>query len=414
MNEPDFEVATTVSTPTQKEATRTLRDKGTRFLDFLSAVAKLQGNKPQRQLKSSESFILSSQLPSIPKLIKVGPSRNKNVWLTVHQPAKPKPAVLPHQISDFVDPRSIRRTTSSPKLGGTDYILLENTALNADGSISRPKQRNAHQKLQEIKDIFNNWKVTEWPDWVAANKDLENAYDLYQQLFNLYLRQDQDSDYFELLFGHAILTWNGRNKVAYPLILTTAHIIFKQETGTIQVEEVGQSRMSVAPYADTDLLGYPLLNDLQESFNKEPISPWDLAEFPVFEKKLLLQLGANSKRNLGLNLDPTEDPTLQTGWTLFMRKRTDNRSLFYKNLAKKLRSSDYLPEAFDSIFSDTKTIDAALGKNGEKASDGTADRILMPLPSNQEQQRIAYRLAQNAGITVQGPQGPENPTPSST
>lgn len=37
--------------------------------------------------------------------------------------------------------------------------------------------------------------------------------------------------------------------------------------------------------------------------------------------------------------------------------------------------------------------------------DGTADRLLMPLPSNDEQERIARQLAKARGVTVQGPPG---------
>src|SRR6202021_100602 len=36
---------------------------------------------------------------------------------------------------------------------------------------------------------------------------------------------------------------------------------------------------------------------------------------------------------------------------------------------------------------------------------GTAQRLLMPLPTNPEQERVALRLAEHRGVTVQGPPG---------
>jgi hypothetical protein len=40
-----------------------------------------------------------------------------------------------------------------------------------------------------------------------------------------------------------------------------------------------------------------------------------------------------------------------------------------------------------------------------KLAPGTAQRLLMPLPTNPEQERVALRLAEHRGVTVQGPPG---------
>ena len=51
-----------------------------------------------------------------------------------------------------------------------------------------------------------------------------------------------------------------------------------------------------------------------------------------------------------------------------------------------------------------------LDQEGSRADEGTlalqaAERLLMPLPTNPEQEAVARRLAEHRGVTVQGPPG---------
>src|SRR5690606_25814435 len=60
-----------------------------------------------------------------------------------------------------------------------------------------------------------------------------------------------------------------------------------------------------------------------------------------------------------------------------------------------------------SVVADSDRVDAAMRAMGQAvtADDGTAERLLMPLPANDEQKRIARQLATSRGVTVQGPPG---------
>ncbi len=48
-------------------------------------------------------------------------------------------------------------------------------------------------------------------------------------------------------------------------------------------------------------------------------------------------------------------------------------------------------------------LDRILSKNGSWPQ--AAEQLLMPLPTNPEQERVARRLAEHRGVTVQGPPG---------
>lgn len=180
-------------------------------------------------------------------------------------------------------------------------------------------------------------------------------------------------------------------------------MVFDEDNGTIQVLPQGNSRMSTGPWDATDLFGFRTLTELQTRFNSDPVDLWDPDEYREFESHIVTSLGSSARVNDGIDLSADEEPRLQRGWVLMLRNRTDNRDAFYRRLAEKLQHSNQMPVAFDSLFSDSKTIRTALG--GIPADDGTADRLLMPLPANEEQKRIIRQLAKSAGVTVQGPPG---------
>lgn len=384
----------------QQQARAILKDKGTRFLDYLAAVAQTFAMKTPRRVQDSEEYILSSQIPSIPSLFRIGPSQSDHVWFAMRQPPKPEPVPVPAELSQYLNRVTIKRTTQTPKLNTRFDELVDSCAFNEEHPT--PAMLRARGQAHRIRTLFSSWKNGIWEPWKTKTKPLEQASDLYQKLFDMYVRLDKDSDYVELLFGHCILTWSGRQTVDYPLILTGAHMIFKEDTGSILIEASTTSRMSVAPFGDSDLPGYRLLAKYQDAFNDGPVDVWDEHGAKELRQRIVGQLGVNAYIGDSLNLQPGEDPVLQRGWCLMLRKRMDNASAFYRGLSKKLRETDYLPEAFDSMFSDISTVQVALG---DRPADDISDRLLMPLPANNEQKRIIRQLADNSGVTVQGPPG---------
>lgn len=384
----------------REEARSRLRDKGSRFLDYLSALAREQGSKPQQQIEKSLAHILSTQLPDVPELFVIGPNAKSNAWFTMRQAPKPAPVSIPESLKPYIEPRSVKKTTSRPKLGAKFKTLKEQAA---DKTLTKTERFEISERITQISHAFAQWNSTTWVQWCSTSKLPEQAYDLYQKLFSMYLQVSNESDTTEMVFGHAILTWSGRRKVDYPLVLTTVHMVFREDSGMIQIIPEGDPRMSTAPWESTDLFGFRTLAELQSRFNSNPIDLWDQAEYREFESRIVTSLGSNARINDGIDLMADDEPRLQRGWVLMLRNRADNRDLFYRKLSEKLQNSDQLPVAFDALFSDMKTIRTALGDAPE--DDGTADRLLMPLPANDEQKRIIRQLAKSAGVTVQGPPG---------
>lgn len=371
-----------------------LRDRGSRFLGYLSAVSKV-GLKPVRILEPGEDVILSSDLPNHPSII-VGPSERRNAWLTVRKTRKPNDVRIPAELRRYIDPRSVADTTCEPRLNDEFAMLKED--------VDRENAWNGGrlQMVKRVKSAFEVWKEQTWRPWVAATQPQERAFRLYQKMFDLYLRLDQTLDYSELIFGHCVLTWKGRQRVAYPLVLTGMQLIFREDTGDIEVVPSTEPRMVLDPVDGTDLPGYSVLGRLQDRFNDQPSDLWNEIELQNLENSIVQSMGSYGQLGDDLSLVPEMDPVLHRGWVLALRKRADNHGRFYDALAQKLRESDELPLAFEAIFSDPRILEDTFGNEGEEEA---VQRILMPLPANDEQRRIISQLSHNAGVTVQGPPG---------
>ena len=371
-----------------------LRDRGSRFLGYLSAVSKV-GLKPVRVLEPGEDVILSSDLPDYPSIV-VGPGERRNAWLTVRKTHRPAGVRIPAELRRYIDPRSVADTTCQPKLND-EFAMLKK-----DADRGTKWEGGRLQTIERVKYAFEVWRERTWEPWVVATRPQDRAFRLYQKMFDLYLRLDQNSDYFELVFGHCVLTWEGRHRVAYPLVLTGMQLVFREDTGDIEVVPSDGPHIVLDPVDGVDLPGYGVLSRLQDRFNDQPSDLWDEIELHDLENSIVHNLGSYGQLREGISLAPTGDPVLHQGWVLALRKRADNHGRFYDALARKIQGSEELPLAFESIFSDPRTLEDIFVNEAEEE---TARRILTPLPANDEQRRIISRLSHHAGVTVQGPPG---------
>lgn len=281
-----------------------LRDRGSRFLGYLSAVSKV-GLKPVRILEPGEDVILSSDLPNHPSII-VGPSDRRNAWLTVRKTRKPNDVRIPAELRRYIDPRSVADTTCEPRLNDEFAMLKED--------VDRENAWNGGrlQMVKRVKSAFEVWKEQTWRPWVAATQPQERAFRLYQKMFDLYLRLDQTLDYSELIFGHCVLTWKGRHRVAYPLVLTGMQLIFREDTGDIEVVPSAEPRMALDPVDGTDLPGYSVLGRLQDRFNDQPSDLWNEIELQNLENSIVQSMGSYGQ--LGDDLSRAGDGSGITSW----------------------------------------------------------------------------------------------------
>nr|WP_306461812.1 histone-like nucleoid-structuring protein Lsr2 [Microbacterium sp. ZXX196] len=201
---------------------------------------------------------------------------------------------------------------------------------------------------------------------------------------------------------------DGTTSIVTPMLTARVIVQVDPKDATIRVVPEQAVELELDGVEGANVPGLDGLVALQALLRESPPDPWNSDERLAVRERISAPLGIDATLVDSYDpVDPTKAPQINDGWALFVRKRPMRQERFYDELAHKIRDEQFLPEGLASVVADRDRVDDALRALGQPvtANDGTADRLLMPLPANAEQVRIAGQLATSRGVTVQGPPG---------
>ncbi|GAA2155403.1 AAA domain-containing protein [Actinomadura napierensis] len=342
--------------------------------DYLGALAQEVYAKPIRHVGEYDAVASPDELPAHAS-VQVGEGAG-DAWLRVAKTPKPHPPGWPAGITDAV--RDVAR--DDPR---------------------RPPElpEDADEKVREV---FERWLEDVWTPWAESARDAVAARELYETLFRMRQRMRADEATHELVWGHGVLGWNhGGHRLCHPLLVTRMRIVFDQESGEIAIVPDG------TPALETDFLqglGVAGLDRLEELRGTAP-DPWTPEEARPFYRRVVAPLGLDGRVGAGPGLPEVGDaPVVAETWRLFVRRRRVMFLRFFEQLKKAVAAGDRLPAPMVALAAGE---DAARDVLAEGAGDWAhvAERLLLPLAANDEQEQIARKLARHSGVTVQGPPG---------
>lgn len=401
---------------------RKVVDQSSRLLDYLSAVAREIGPEPVRDVRQHEFTLWPKDVPTH-RAVLLGPTQDRPTWLQVRRVPAPAPVQVPDDLEPFLDRQSVREPSDEPRLrpDAVDEWLraqvpdVESTDAAEDAEDSDELegaddvQERREALRSEIDKSFSTWHDTTWATWVeTVTPDLE-ARSLYGKLYELHLRADSEQDQYEVVWGHAVMSYRGDGaSVVAPLLTTPVVVEMDTDDGTVRVSPERTVELELDALEGVGLSGFDDLVGLRTSLREFPPDPWSEDELVGVRRQLIAPLGLDA--SLTDSQEPATSgsaPVLNDGWVLMLRKRPLRQERFYDELADTMRESERVPDALASVVADKDLVDEALRSIGHEVdrNDGTADRMLMPLPTNDDQERIARQLAHARGVTVQGPPG---------
>lgn len=329
-------------------------------------------------------------------------------WLRVAKapvpPAPPVPEkIVPYLVTGVNDPA--REPAFGPDFG---EIVAGETAGEPDDLAIQAARRDA--RAERLKTLLREYVDGPWREWAPRAELALRARALYDELFDLRLRLQRDSAFIELVWGHAILSWTVRQaRVVHPLVTTQVQLTFDAETGTITVEPdaFGQHQMDIDFLQGLKLSGFDLLIDIRDGFRAAPVGPFD-AEARGLCERLLGPLGQDGQVVDALTPPPPgTTPRITATWVLMVRRRSTMYRRFFGGLREALDTGQAdVPAPLVAVVADEPgklDLDRSPGDDG--GWHRAAERLLMPLPTNPEQEDVARRLATHRGVTVQGPPG---------
>lgn len=405
--------------------------QASRLLDFLSAVAREVGPEPVRDVNRQEFLVWPAEVPTH-HAVQLGPSATRTSWLEVSRLPEPEAVAIPDELSGLLVQKSTESPDREPELSVAEVEsfvdkrfplppLAEVDGVQSDvvdeernpdsGAAFEHELRAAERAklLEEIQVRFTRWRETTWQAWVDRTRPTIAARRLYGRLYELHLWAEREKATYEVVWGHCVMTCSiGGKSIVAPMLVAPMTVEVDPDDASIRVVPETPVELELDAIEGVGLDGLEALAALRARLTTEPPDLWSADQRLAVRRQIVAPLGLEARivEDEGRGAHPSA-PVLDDEWTLYLRKRPMRQERFYDELAEKLQAEDFLPEALASVVADKDVLDSALASIGHTvdSDDGTADRLLMPLPANDDQERIARQLARSRGVTVQGPPG---------
>lgn len=369
----------------------TVRPRVVRLLEYLEAVKGLR-EQPVRDIADyQDRRWWAGDIPDHPACAVT--VTGTEPWLTVSKAEVPPPPEVPSEIEPYLR-AAVTSPDREPEFGESFSCSLADQPLEA----------------HRLREQLRQYTEGPWRIWAPGAREALRARALYEDLYDLRLRLQRESAMFELTWGHGILSWlTDGSRIVHPMVTVQAQLSFDDETGAISVvPDTTAPHLEIDFFQGLGLNGFDLLVDIRERFRTDPIGPFDERSDHLY-RQLLAPLGLDGRiADADRAVPPTAAPTIAATWVLLVRRRTTLFRRFFAGLRDALLSGEVaVPAPLAAVVAqDPSRLDqeAVAGEN-EIAGDRSAQRLLMPLPTNPEQEEVARRLAQHRGVTVQGPPG---------
>ncbi len=192
------------------------RDKAIRLFTYLKDLCALRTTQV-RNVKTFDQVFWLSDLPhhrlcrsAIWRLTDPpSPASGQHVdpWIEIRKPALKSPPELPDELEPWIKDEEL--TDSSLSEPGF-YEQIPLSALQGDSGNTDP---NALASINDYPHVFDKWGnyVEKWKPWADEDRELQKVQKAYNQLFNIYQRQEKLGEQYEVIVGAGLLLWTSPN-----------------------------------------------------------------------------------------------------------------------------------------------------------------------------------------------------------
>jgi very-short-patch-repair endonuclease len=384
--QPELSVA--VSTGPEERA-RTLS-----LIDFL-ADYDARRNPPVYDIRRYDLFLLGdTDLPAVPGVC-LSPAGA--AWLTVDFLDFPERPEVAAELADLLGDSS----TISPHV--------------------RPEVRTRPDEAKPDEPGFDpelvaageQWVVAVWEPFASRWAEVAAAKALHRDLFEQRERLAVDRESVELVWGFGRLRWaHDGELVDYPLISIPVEVEQDEGTQQIRVCPAGAPEVEARCLAGLSLADRVGFMSIRQSVNDRGTDLWDAQILQGLLRPLIRAIdheGAVVER--ARRPSGTEAAVVDGSWVLFMRRRQPDYQGFLARMRALYRDESVpVPSTLQAAVSDApSSLDAQPSGRLDVAAAGgggaDVEPLLLPLPTNEEQQRILAQAQHSTGVTVQGPPG---------
>ncbi len=268
-----------------------------------------------------------------------------------------------------------------------------------------------------VKEAWIHYLETQWKPWAQEMRRWKQVQDLYEQVDSMRRRLEEAEERYELLLALGLLQWRDSTgtTVKRHLLTAPAEITLDAARGVLTV---GPAASFEGFRVELDMLGLrdqPRLEgtDLEDRLEELDVRAWDKASVAEILRIIAnkASTGAQVSEDAWTPLDRV-DGTFRVLYApaLVLRER---RPTAYEELISRFLKTSENPSDFSTTApwerfiseGDTSGCPDTGGADADCVLADADGRLYFPLPTNDEQQRIAERLRSRPYVLVKGPPG---------
>jgi very-short-patch-repair endonuclease len=362
------------------------------LIDFL-ADYDARRNPPVYDIKRYDLFLLrATDLPAVPG---VGLSPAAEAWLTVDFLDFPPRPEIPAELADLLGDSA----TISPH-------LRPEVRARSDGAESEEPDPDP-----ALVTAAEQWVTAVWEPFADRWAEVAAAKALHRDLFEQRERLATDRESVELVWGFGRLRWNHDGElIDHPLISIPVEVDQDEVNQRIRVCPAGAPEVEARCLAGLSLADRAGFMSIRQSVNDGGTDLWDTRVLQDLLRPLIRAID-HEGTVVEHAPPPAEAAVVDGSWVLFMRRRQPDYQGFLERMRALYRDESVaVPDTLQAAVSDVPSSLAAqaFDQHVVAASDSAhadVEPLLLPLPTNEEQQRILAQAQHSTGVTVQGPPG---------
>lgn len=368
-----------------------LRDRLLQVVSYLDEVIS-RNEVPDRTLSADRtvhSLVVPDELPGC----ELYPGES---WLRLVKVPEPDSVAVPPVLDPLI--HSVRHDPGhEPELMPDWERRAEESGLSAD----------------QVQLAYETWRDRSWRPWAKLAGEARCVTQAFTSVRALALELERRESDLELVWGHGIIHGRvGGEVLRYPLVTTPVEIAVDPETGYLHVRPTGPTRLEVAALSGLPTQGIDDLQSLSSPGGVVGFDPLDEEARAEFFGRALMALGGQPRvRRPG-------DGVLGVAWqgglwvddafAITLRPRFSNVRGFLADLREHATAGGALD------FTGIGAMAALLHEEPSSIVDpadpaeswsGSTQRPLMPLETNEDQEKIARELGAKKLVAVQGPPG---------
>lgn len=379
-----------------------VRDNVLGLIDFLSAYD-ARRNPPVRDITDFRMFRLRED--ALPEHPAINLAATADAWLTVDFIDLPAAPFVPEDLRPLLVSGLPLSMNGAPVVAA-DWPEELSVSPGETGDV-RATSVDEEKRRAALLAEAAAWVQTTWLPWSEESKLASAVKSLHRQLFEQRELLLLERESVELMWGFGRGRWlNDGYTIDHPLLTFPVEIDLDAKTQQIRVRRVGSHDIESAYLLGLDLHDRTSLAAARTASVELDLDPWSGTE----ASELIARL-ARFIDDEGVVVDVAEPCArfrADLSWTIFMRRKVPDSQGFLEQMRRTYLDSDgHIPMALRDIVDNSPgTPGHAEDENSGMAPRATSlDPLLLPLATNEQQQRILRSAQSHPGVTVQGPPG---------